>query len=229
MSKANTFETDLLKLVFQNIALALIGDASGLQPSTTAGSLYVGLYASDPGEAGDQTTNELSYPGYARVAVARSTGGWTVSGAQVSNTASVAFGQNTGGAVTAAFVGVGTAASGAGKLLYSGELLGPEIVVTIDTATDKFLATSHGLTNGQAVRVRVSDGSLPGGVSSGTQYFVVNAGTNDFQISTTVGGSAVDLTSVGSGTIVVRRDFYLAIGTNVTPSFSVGQCILIED
>ena len=51
MSKGNTFENDLLLLVFNNTAAALIGDASGLQPSATAGSLYVSLHTSDPGEA----------------------------------------------------------------------------------------------------------------------------------------------------------------------------------
>ena len=62
MSATNAFETDLLKLIFQNVALANVGDASGLQPSSTAGSLYISLHTGDPGETGDQTTSEARTP-----------------------------------------------------------------------------------------------------------------------------------------------------------------------
>lgn len=122
MSKSNTFENDLLKLIFNNDDIALIGDAAGLQNSATAGSLYVSLHTADPGEAGDQTTSETSYTSYARVAVARTSGGWTVSGNAVSNTALVQFPQCTGGSATLTHFGIGTDSSGAGKLLYSGAL-----------------------------------------------------------------------------------------------------------
>lgn len=125
MSKSNTWESDLLKLVFNNTTSANIGDATGLVGSTTAGSLYVSLHTADPGETGDQTTNETSYTSYARVAVARTTGGWTISGTaptQAANTATVSFPQCTGGSATITYVGIGTASSGTGKLLYSGAL-----------------------------------------------------------------------------------------------------------
>jgi archaellum component FlaG (FlaF/FlaG flagellin family) len=78
MSKSNTFETDLLGLIFNNTDITLIGDAAGLQNSATAGSLYVSLHTADPGEAGDQITNETAYTNYARVAVARTGGGVAV-------------------------------------------------------------------------------------------------------------------------------------------------------
>lgn len=122
MSMSNASETKLLQLLFQNDAWELVGDASGLQPSATAGSLYVALHTADPGEAGDQTTNEAAYTGYARVAVARTGGGWTVSGNQVSNTATVQFGECTAGSATVTHFSVGLLASGAGDILYSGAL-----------------------------------------------------------------------------------------------------------
>lgn len=122
MSKGNVFENDLLLLVFNNTAAALIGDASGLQPSATAGSLYVSLHTGDPGEAGDQETNECAYTSYARVAVARSGAGWTVSGNAVTNAALVQFPQCTGSSETATHFAIGTASSGAGKVLYKGAL-----------------------------------------------------------------------------------------------------------
>jgi len=122
MSKSNTFENDLLKLIFNNDDIALIGDAAGLQNSATAGSLYVSLHTADPGEAGDQTTSETSYTNYVRVAVARSSAGWTVTGNAVANTALVQFAQCGVTGATLTHFGVGTDSSGTGKLLYSGAL-----------------------------------------------------------------------------------------------------------
>lgn len=122
MSMSNTSETGLLNLLFNNTAWANIGDASGLQPSATAGSFYIALHSADPGEAGDQTTNEISYTGYARVAVARSGAGFTVSGDTVSNAATVQYGECTAGSATAAYFSVGLASSGAGAILYRGAL-----------------------------------------------------------------------------------------------------------
>jgi hypothetical protein len=122
MSKGNTFETELLAHIFNNSAIALIGDATGLPAAATAGSLFVSLHTSDPGEAGNQTTNECAYTSYARVGVARSGAGWTVSGNSVVNAALVQFPQCTGGSETVTHFGIGTASSGTGKILYKGAL-----------------------------------------------------------------------------------------------------------
>lgn len=124
MSKGNTFENDLLKLIFQATAIANIADNASASPLT---NLYVSLHTSDPGEAGDQTTNEVTYTSYARVAVARSGAGWTITANSVSPAATVSFPAGTGGSGTATHVGVGTSLSGAGKLLYSGTVT-PNIV-----------------------------------------------------------------------------------------------------
>jgi hypothetical protein len=127
MSKSNTWETGLLQLTFNNTAFTLLGDAAGALGSAAAGSLYVSLHTADPGEAGDQTTSEIGYTSYARVAVARTSGGFTISGNAVSLVGAVTFPAGTGGSGTAAFWGVGTSASGAGKLLYKGAI-SPTIV-----------------------------------------------------------------------------------------------------
>lgn len=127
MSKSNAWETALLSLLFENSNAANIGDATGLRGSSTAGSLYFSLHTSDPGEAGDQTTNEIAYTSYARVAVARSAAGWTVSGNAVSVDADVTFPAGTGGSGTATHWGLGTASSSTGVLLYKGTI-SPNIV-----------------------------------------------------------------------------------------------------
>lgn len=119
MSKGNTFENDLLQLIFNATAIANIADNAASAPLT---NLYVSLHTGDPGEAGDQTTNECAYTSYARVAVARTSGAWTVSANAVSNAAAVTFPAATGGSETATYFAVGTAASSTGKILYSGAL-----------------------------------------------------------------------------------------------------------
>lgn len=127
MSKTNTWETGLLSLLFENTTFAGVGDATGLPGAATAGSLYFSLHTADPGEAGDQTTSEVTYTSYARVAVARSAAGWTVTGNAVAVDANVTFPAGTGGTGTATHWGLGTAVSGVGKLLYKGAI-SPNIV-----------------------------------------------------------------------------------------------------
>jgi hypothetical protein len=127
MSKSNAFETEILSLVFENGNVALVGDATGLRGSTTAGSLYLSLHTSDPGEAGDQTTNEIAYTSYARVAKARDGVAFTVSGNAASMASAATFPAGTGGSGTATHWGLGTASSGAGLLLYKGAI-SPTIV-----------------------------------------------------------------------------------------------------
>jgi hypothetical protein len=118
----NAAEAALLDLLFLNVDWANIGDAAGLQNSATAGSFYISLHTSDPGEAGNQSTNEASYTGYARIAIARTAGGWTRSVSTISNTALAQFAQCTGGSATVTHFGVGTDLSGTGNLLLKGAL-----------------------------------------------------------------------------------------------------------
>lgn len=126
MSKGDTFENDWLKLIFQATAIANIADNAATSPLT---NLYVSLHTADPADAGNQTTNETAYTSYARVAVARTSGGWTVTGNSVSPTANIDFPACTGGTATITHLGIGTASSGTGKLLYSGTV-SPNISVS---------------------------------------------------------------------------------------------------
>jgi hypothetical protein len=128
-SITNAFETSLLGLIFNNTDVANIGDAAGLQNSATAGSLYVALYTTAPTDSTSGT--ECNYTGYARVAVARSAGGWTISGNNASNTSVITFDPCTAGSNTVIAYGILTASS-AGDLLFWG-----------DTAS---LAVSNGIT-----------------------------------------------------------------------------------
>jgi hypothetical protein len=125
MSLSDSCESDLLKLIFQNTTFAGVGDATGMVGSTTAGSLFVALHTADPGETGNQTTNETAYTNYVRVAVARSSAGWTVSGTaptQVANAATITFAQCGATGATITHFSVGKSTSGTGEILWSGAL-----------------------------------------------------------------------------------------------------------
>lgn len=140
MSKANTFENDLAKLIFQATAIANIADNAASSPLT---NLYVSLHTADPGETGDQTTSETAYTSYARVAVARSAGGWTVTNNSVSPAANIDFPACTGGTSTITHFGVGTASSSTGKLLYKGTVT-PNI--SVSTGVTPRLTTATAIT-----------------------------------------------------------------------------------
>lgn len=142
MSKSNDFENALLLLVFNNTNIADVGDATGLRGSSAAGSLYLSLHTSDPGEAGAQATNEIAYTGYARVAVARSGAGFTVSGNSVTLAANADFPEMTGGAGgTVTHFAVGVASSGSTVVLYKGTV-SPNIAVASGVTPRLKMATA---------------------------------------------------------------------------------------
>lgn len=122
MSATNAFETALLTLYFNNTSHANVGDATGVRSSSTAGVYYISLHTADPGETGTQTTSEATYTSYARVSVARSAAGWTISGNSVSNAAAITFPAATGGTNTITHFGIGSDTSGTGNLFFSGAL-----------------------------------------------------------------------------------------------------------
>lgn len=119
MSKANSTENALLLLLFNATTWDLIAENDTTSPAT---NLYIALHTSDPGEAGAQNTNETAYTNYARVAVARSGAGWTVTGSSAVNAALIQFPQCGASGAAVTHVSIGTASSGAGTILYSGAL-----------------------------------------------------------------------------------------------------------
>lgn len=144
MPKGLTFDNSLLQLLFANNASSapISAMGSGLQASSTAGNLYVSLHTADPTASGNQTTNEISYTGYARVAVPRSSAGFTVTGNQVFPASIISFNQMTGGTGgTITHWSIGTASSGTGYILYTGTC-SPNIVMAAGI-TPQLLTTSN--------------------------------------------------------------------------------------
>lgn len=128
MSKGNTTENDMLALIFNKTLPSYLGTLS----TTGDTNIYVALYTADPGEGGSPDTNETSYTNYARVAVARTAGGWTVSTNTAKNAALVQFAQCGVSGATLTHVGLVTSASGSsGQILYSGALSSPLTVANL--------------------------------------------------------------------------------------------------
>lgn len=140
MSKSNAFETDLLGLLFNATAIANVADNAATAPLT---NLFVSLHTADPGEAGTQATSEATYTSYARVSVARTSGGWTVASGSVSPVATISFPACTAGTNTITHFAVGAATSGASKIFYSGTVT-PNI--SVSTGVTPQLATSSTIT-----------------------------------------------------------------------------------
>jgi hypothetical protein len=108
------FENKLALLLFNNTALANIGDATGLPATAAAGSTQLALSTSALTDADTLlTATEVAYTGYARPTQARSSAGWTATGATVDNAALIQFGEMTaGGPDTVVHLGLGFIATG---------------------------------------------------------------------------------------------------------------------
>lgn len=120
MPKATTTCNDILALIFNATAWADIAENDASTPIT---SLYIRLHtgalaAGDPGN-----TSEADYGGYASVAVARTTSGWAIPSAGLTdNVAAILFDECTSGSNAISHVSINKAASGTGACLYSGAL-----------------------------------------------------------------------------------------------------------
>lgn len=120
MPKSTSTCNSLLALIFNATTWNLIAENDGTSPAT---NLYLSLHTASPGVGNDQTTNEAAYTNYARIPVARTTGGWDVpSGGATANAALAQFAQCGVTGATITHVAIGTAASGAGTVLYAGAL-----------------------------------------------------------------------------------------------------------
>lgn len=116
MSATNAFENSILALFFNGTAIADLAEDDTSSPATT---LTVSLHTGDPGEAGDMTTNEAAYTGYARQTVARTSGGWTVTGNSVSPNSNIDFPESSS-SETITHIGIGTGTSD--NLMFYGAL-----------------------------------------------------------------------------------------------------------
>jgi hypothetical protein len=124
---SDTTENSILALIYNAAAWANYADNAATTPQT---NIAVGLHTADPADAGTMNTSEATYTNYARVNVARTTGGWTVSGTaptQVAPVANINFAQGSAGSGTVTHFSTGKTGGGAAAILNIGTVT-PNIV-----------------------------------------------------------------------------------------------------
>lgn len=86
---------------------------------------------------------------------------------------------------------------------------------TADASTNIFTISAHGFSNGDEIKLENSGGALPAPLVAGTSYFVRDVTTNTFKLAATLGGSAIDITTNGTGTNSVSAP---SVGTVISVS-----------
>jgi len=90
--------------------------------------------------------------------------------------------------------------------------------VTLTDAGDLVERTAHGYSNGMEVRFYNIVSTT--GLTAAQTYYVINATTNNFQVTETVGGSAIALTTNGSATLLPYKQAIVVVtpqaGQNLT-------------
>lgn len=222
--KGNQFVTDLLGLIFNGTTIANLAINATASPLA---NLYAALHTADPGNAGNQTTNEAAYGSYARQAIARDNTGFTVSGQSASLAATVSFPACTSGTETETHFSVGTALSGAGKILYSGPIGSNQGEFTALASSDTLTLPN---VSGVAVDNQMSfyglpGGTLPTGITQGTLYFVKTISGSQITLSATSGGTTLNITADGDGVAFLHTPVLVTAAPSVTPQLTTGTTI----
>lgn len=194
LALGDNYESSLLQLLFNATAIANIAQNNATSPLT---NLYVALHTADPGAATSSTqlTSEIAltsgYTTYARVAVPRTTAGWTVTGTSVAPVNTITF---------------PTVPSGSASVTAS--LTSGSATMTVSAVTSGTLALGQVVTGtGIPANTYISAlGTGTGGV--GTYTLSANATATNASVSVTAAGVSTT-TAVASAT-------YFSVGTAST-------------
>lgn len=223
----DTFENDLAKLIYNATPIANLADNAAASPLTT---ISVALHTADPGEAGTQSTSEVTgYTGYARLTPARTSGGWTVTNNSISPAANLDFGQRTdnGAQIVATHWSTGVAASGATKILNRGVIGSVQGPFSAVVSGNAFTIPGHTFAVNDRVCFYSTDGSsLPGGVTSGVVLFVITVTGDVITVSTTQGGGSITVSAAGDG--ICYKVTPLFINQNSIPRLTTATAITID-
>lgn len=205
--KSNAHIQALLDLEFLNIDYADLGDAAGLQNSAAAGNFVLAAHTAWPGRGGTQATNEATYTGYAVANIPRTAGGFTRTGNRITLAAERNVGTRTdaGAAQEISYftLGLGNGGRAITRIIPANAISGtPPVAKPFSclASDDIVRAVAHGLVlNDRVAFFDVEDAALPTTLTEGQLYHVISPNTDDFQVSTTQGGAAVNFTVGGSG------------------------------
>lgn len=144
MSISDTTETAILALIFNATAWANYADNAATTPQT---NIAVALHTADPADAGTQATSEAAYTNYVRVSVARTSGGWTISGTSPTQAvpgANIDFASSGAAGSTITHFSTGKTGGGATAILFSGTVT-PNIAIGASGITPR-LTTATSIT-----------------------------------------------------------------------------------
>jgi hypothetical protein len=124
---SDTTESAILALIFNATTWANYAINASSSPET---NIATSLHTADPTDSGTATSSEVTYTSYARVSVARTSGGFTVSGTapcQVVPVATISFPAGTGGSGTVSYFSYCKTGGGAAAIIAVGTVT-PNIV-----------------------------------------------------------------------------------------------------
>ncbi len=143
MAISGTTEQAILTLIFNATTWANYAINATSSPQT---DVAVALHTADPGTSGTMSTSETTYGSYTRASVARTSGGWTISGtgpASCSPVSNISFTAGISGSGTVTHFSTGKTGGGATAILWSGTVT-PNI--TVGTGITPVLTTATTIT-----------------------------------------------------------------------------------
>ena len=168
-------------------------DASIHNMLAAEGTTHLSLHTAYSTSGANEVTG--GSPAYARKAVT-----WTTpSGRTINLTGAVTFDVP---AATVAWIGRWTALTG-GTFLGMGPVQGVEKEFSVDLTTNVVKCVAHGYLD--ANQIVFYAGTVPGGLTEGTIYFVRDKTTDTFKVAATSGGTAIDLTTEPAAACVVSK------------------------
>jgi hypothetical protein len=185
----------------------------GTAPMTAVAQAYLALYSTNPTDADSGT--EITGGAYARQAAnfgAPSNGVFTNSGIINFPVATANY------PAAVRYMGLRDASTAGNLLWYGPCLVGTPVDFVAVASSDVFTSPGHGFSNNDLVVLMGEN--LPTGVDASTLYYIVNITTDTFQLSTTSGGAAINITANGSGkavkdgskTININDQFTVPVG-----------------
>lgn len=187
---------------------------------------FVGLHSGDPGQGSSVNAGELTggSPAYARQGVV-----WGAAASGVKqNTNAITFDVPAAATITSILLmDAVTAGNYWGYMPLNGGTVRGFGSVDTTLTNDRILSVGHGLADTDRVSfMNVLAETLPTGLTEGTLYFVVNSTTDTFKVSTTSGGSPVDITGLGGGEVYWQKYIPEVIGSQTTLTIAIGALTL---
>lgn len=136
-------------------------------------------------------------PAYARQAVT-----WSAASSGAKSAASVAGAFNVPSGTTIAYVGLWSAVSSGTFAGMGPNLASTQYAFTAAVSGNLFTAPGSGYSANQTVVLFPgAGGTMPGGFTAGTVYYVVSPSGTTFNLSATSGGGAITVSAAGSGIV----------------------------